>query len=352
MIRRVPKSLEGVLEKWTNLTYLKENAGDVSVRVEKRSSTSENFGRGSYENMPFRNFLQLLEGGDKGSEAYYMNTQRFEGSEDELLTGPLKKLKFPLVPDVCPNLIPADYNIWMGRTGSTGSSSGLHHDYHDNLYVLMRGRKRFRLFSPKDAHEMNTHGMIKRVWENGRICYSKDVLADGVPIDERKRHDVETRQREIESKMDTIQKDMEKCSDSDVKTAMQEEYARLETELEEILESALSLMMDNSVSKTIESNDSSPPHFSQIDLDNTKSHTPSFREVCAKRMAVVEIEEGNMLYLPAGWFHEVRSRPSIESSWHFAFNYWFHPPTTSSFEEPYDSKYHATVWKDIISSIK
>ena len=33
-----------------------------------------------------------------------------------------------------------------------GSSSGLHHDFHDNLYILLRGQKRFRLFSPADAH--------------------------------------------------------------------------------------------------------------------------------------------------------------------------------------------------------
>ena len=290
-----------------------------------------------------------------------MNTQRFEGSEDELLTGPLKKLKFPLVPDVCPNLIPADYNIWMGRTGSTGSSSGLHHDYHDNLYVLMRGRKRFRLFSPKDAHEMNTHGKIKRVWENGRICYSKDVLADGVPKDERKRYDLEARKTEIESRqeeimirMDEIECDSDKTEEykKEAYAHIEDEYQDLERKLEANMESMLTLMMDNDSPKRTESNDSSPPHFSQINLDNTKSHTPSFREVCEKRMAVVEIEEGNMLYLPAGWFHEVRSRPSIESPWHFAFNYWFHPPTTSSFEEPYDSSYHATVWKDIISSIK
>ena len=29
------------------------------------------------------------------------------------------------------------------------SSSGLHHDFHDNLYILLRGRKRFHLWSPE-----------------------------------------------------------------------------------------------------------------------------------------------------------------------------------------------------------
>lgn len=35
-------------------------------------------------------------------------------------------------------------NVWIGSSAD-GSSSGLHHDFHDNLYSLLRGRKRFRL---------------------------------------------------------------------------------------------------------------------------------------------------------------------------------------------------------------
>ena len=31
-----------------------------------------------------------------------------------------------------------------GLKAGASSSSGLHHDYHDNLYLLLRGRKRFR----------------------------------------------------------------------------------------------------------------------------------------------------------------------------------------------------------------
>ena len=38
-------------------------------------------------------------------------------------------------------------------------------------YVLLRGRKRFRLFSPADAHRMYTHGRIRKVHSNGRINY-------------------------------------------------------------------------------------------------------------------------------------------------------------------------------------
>jgi hypothetical protein len=64
---------------------------------------------------------------------------------------------------------------------NAGSSSGLHHDFHDNLYVLLRGRKRFRLWAPQQARAMYTHGALRKVHANGRIVYQGQgqVLADG-----------------------------------------------------------------------------------------------------------------------------------------------------------------------------
>lgn len=58
---------------------------------------------------------------------------------------------------------------------STGASSGLHHDFHDNLYILLRGRKRFQLWSPDCALQMHTHGDISKVHPNGRIVYCGQV---------------------------------------------------------------------------------------------------------------------------------------------------------------------------------
>jgi hypothetical protein len=43
-----------------------------------------------------------------------------------------------------------------------GASSGLHHDYHDNLYVLLKGRKRFQLFAPGEAPRMYAHICLYR----------------------------------------------------------------------------------------------------------------------------------------------------------------------------------------------
>ena len=48
----------------------------------------------------------------------------------------------------------------MGYT-KDGSSTGLHFDYHDNLYILLRGKKKFRLYCPQDAQYLKVSGNVK-----------------------------------------------------------------------------------------------------------------------------------------------------------------------------------------------
>ncbi|KAJ1557600.1 hypothetical protein HK405_015618, partial [Cladochytrium tenue] len=75
--------------------------------------------------------------------------QRYE----EYCKPPLQLLlgDFPLRPSLLGSLVPQQVNLWIGAATSEGVSSGLHHDYADNLYVMIRGRKRFTLFPPSDA---------------------------------------------------------------------------------------------------------------------------------------------------------------------------------------------------------
>ena len=69
----------------------------------------------------------------------------------------------------------------MGNTtGGQGASSGLHHDYHDNLYMSLRGSKHFRLYSPADAESMYLTGTLAHVHPNGRINYQgEETTAHG-----------------------------------------------------------------------------------------------------------------------------------------------------------------------------
>ena len=92
---------------------------------------------------------------------------------------------FALRPSLLGGLLPFNINMWLGNTPPSGggaggrgggagqegqeggSSSGLHHDFHDNLYVLLRGRKRFQLYSPSSARAMALAGELSRVHANG-----------------------------------------------------------------------------------------------------------------------------------------------------------------------------------------
>ena len=182
---------EGPDDKWNggqwDLAYLRKVAGSGTVRIEHRRTDREQFGRGNHSKMLFGKFLDVVEGvaasgsGATDATRVYLTTQDL-GLDEEgrpyLHSTPCTQLfragDFPARPAILGTLVPMNYNLWIGSTvpkQGGGSSSGLHHDFHDNLYVLLSGQKTFRLFSPADAEKMYTVGTIARVHPNGRICY-------------------------------------------------------------------------------------------------------------------------------------------------------------------------------------
>lgn len=96
-----------------------------------------------------------------------------------------------------------------------------------------------------------------------------------------------------------------------------------------------------------------PEHFSLADprkpISELEARFPGFsKAVCTQ----VELEAGDLLYLPAGWFHEVTSfssdPPDLEHLGHMALNFWFHPPDQNSFAEPYKNNYWKRYWKETV----
>jgi hypothetical protein len=91
-----------------------------------------------------------------------------------------------------------------------------------------------------------------------------------------------------------------------------------------------------------------PPSFSRVD-------TAASREVLEQAFPLylnsesegftVTLQAGEMLYLPAGWFHEVKSLGVPSEGGHMAINYWFHPPDGSLFEKPYQSDFWENDWR-------
>lgn len=109
-------------------------------------------------------FQDLLTHVENNCPFYYLTSQTedYEGSDlPALLASPLTRLAddFPLRPRLFAPLVPYQLNVWLGQA-KDGASSGLHHDFHDNLYLLLRGAKRFQIFSPRDAGKMHTRGTL------------------------------------------------------------------------------------------------------------------------------------------------------------------------------------------------
>ena len=140
--------------------------------VEQRTSVKDGFGQGRKVPMTLSNFITQINQSD---QSLYMTTQDLPLELDghpAIMGPPLSQLavlkpSLPLVPPVMGSLVTSSINLWVGCT-QDGTSSGLHHDFHDNLYVLLRGRKRFRLFPPHLAARMYTHGVISHIHTNGR----------------------------------------------------------------------------------------------------------------------------------------------------------------------------------------
>lgn len=265
--------------------------------------------------------------------------------------------RLPLAPKPLSMLVPQQVNLWMGYSSLLpdsaasshpevlhdidskyvpgGTSSGLHHDHSDNLYVLISGRKRFTLFSPNYARRLYTVGNIYKLYHTGVIDYENDasspqwqhVRDDGALVSQATHWELSKEGRDGESL-----NQMSKLTDENEKKATTNQKA------------------------------AHPPSFSTIPplllhLDEIEKEKRLYLEEFAEKYfpgfldipkLVVWLNPGESLYLPAGWFHEVSSFGSDTSNspWsdnvHTALNYWFAPPNCSSYDNPYRDSY----WKE------
>ncbi|KAL0045239.1 hypothetical protein WJX82_001458 [Trebouxia sp. C0006] len=414
---RWPVIIEGELKdpewrassKWTN-EYLQRSAGASKVLVEQKLESSEGFGKGRKVHTTFGQLVQQLH---KGNDSLYLTTQEAGMDSDghpHVMGLPVKQLKgdFPLRPECMGNLLPQQINLWMGAAPN-GASSGLHHDFHDNLYILLRGRKRFRMYPPCEAGNMYTHGQVQHVYPNGRIIYKGQAMVSADGSDPR---EVKQWQRQQAAESDLA------AAEEAVKAGQKGAKARLrkaEQALEVVLDAQLGFRRESNASSeddeassfgfpanfkddyvdsdaeasssdgdsspkraaAVDSalqasgcqsdctsgpdginweaivDDSSPPSFSRVDL------TQPERDICTQfplfparyRGLECELKAGEMLYMPCGWFHEVRSYGNSKEGGHLALNYWFHPPdnpdtSLKGMQNPYRTNYWHAHWAE------
>lgn len=168
---------------WTN-EYLKEKAGESILRVEWRDNASGQFGKGVERLMKFSEVLDAIANND---DHYYLTTQDLEYSPEgrpSIVASPVSELigDFPWRPKLTGGLIPQNINIWMGSSRE-GTTTGLHHDFHDNIYILLRGEKDITLYSPAYFEDMYVVGKASKIHPNGRVNFEgQPTLADGSHI--------------------------------------------------------------------------------------------------------------------------------------------------------------------------
>ncbi len=246
------------------------------------------------------------------------------------------------------------------------------------MYILLRGTKRFRLFSPADAQYAYTNGIISRVHKNGRINYQGfETNADGSEIGALMRQQASARTRFAGQKLENAEAALALG-----KPGAAERVQAAEEELDAALSDALDAGGDFEESysdlddedgddsdsdtgeeeskyertakrlKLSDGDDSNenPLNFSEIDLTEHAVDIEQFPLFEKVRELQCEIRAGEMLYLPAGWFHCVSSFNDncVENGdfgGHLAVNYWMHPPDTEDYFKPYSSEYWAIDWK-------
>lgn len=409
--QRRPVVIEGLLNQpdvrfsaWSN-EYLIKRAGAAIVQIEEKGA-SGSFGTGKQRlRMPFGDFVKKL---DAGVDNLYLTTQYDEGEDEtprlsDLLPAPVSHLlgDFPLSPALLPTLVPQQINMWMGHSRS-GTSSGLHCDYHDNLYHLVRGSKRFLLFAPSDAPNVYLHGELVRIHPNGLIAFEKGIRSDGAPIDQVVRwHSAEAERQLAERRKrgEASKRDEEDAEDAEADEALEaalggaedewaDDFAALAGEVQDTdeeqhptkarkrkgNESKKRENKKKAAEKAASNNSTEPPSFSRVDPITLQSllRSPVFPRLADACRMEVELREGDALYLPASWLHCVESC-SANSGSHLAFNYWyeggihacmrcvslkhlpfcrFHPPSTSSFASPYDDNFWASRFESLKSQIK
>ncbi|XP_063902197.1 uncharacterized protein LOC135121845 isoform X2 [Zophobas morio] len=321
IISSIPLEIERYVQHWNN-EYMMKKAGKCLVEVEYTSFSHNginkknvNFGLGKKKKMLFSDFLSEVE---RGNKFLYLTPQHAEESiaYDEThkhlrlsaYSPPLSLLLGGAqpFPSLLGNLLLHQVNLWMGCSPE-GSNSGLHHDYHDNLYILLDGRKEFTLASPLDIPHVYTQGKLKKIFKNGRILY--EGMSD-------------VTEYEIEN--------LYECATSE--TEKEQLDCLIEEKLDLLLQLQTKKKQKGLTSEKISSqlNKKLPENFSRVQAIS-KVAEKEFPLLSKIKFLKVLVNKNEMLYLPAGWIHNVKSFGKR----HTAINYWCYPPDGDSFPQPY-----------------
>ena len=385
---------------WPNLEYLKDKAGRAHVHCEKRSNLQTRFGRAREEGEVVMPFGALIDkalsyqsskkdvGESDDPRLYYLTTQPLTLDEEDrpaIVSSPLTTLTedFSIRPALAGNLIPMNCNLWMGF--SSKSTSGMHHDFHDNFNCVLHGKKTFVLYSPDVALEMPTNGKISKIHPNGRFWYEGDgeCAPDGAELEALQAFEASQQARQAELELEAAEEAVEN-KEPGAEERLEKAEAAMQSALDKVLHAEAENRSEGDDDNEeqglfgkdgkfldkvdYDAMDDEPDESDSDEEDQTLQPlsddmkqgvlknfcTVSSKDVSQFAKISVDVEGGDILFLPTGWFHEVTSWASRKEKdgpeYHLAFNYWFHPPDSPNFDKPYTSQFWSNDWDERQSS--
>lgn len=237
--------------KW-NAEYLKQKLGaDLTVSIAEtplgnadaplHTKTGAVFVKPHTAEMPFGDFIDSLQSNNTVTQ----NPVRYLQNQDGCMATQYKVLMEDLVENFdwadevlgAPELI----NLWVGDTRTT---SRLHCDSFENLYLQVRGVKRFYLIPPTEVYCLDE-----------QFLTSATYIPDGVSY------------------------------------------------------------------KVVEDEDMPKTLFPTVNPADESTHNEVYKKYC--RPFVVELHEGQVLYIPSLWYHQVQIVETPEDDANVSVNYWY-----------------------------
>mmetsp|Transcript_117651 Transcript_117651/g.230847 ORF Transcript_117651/g.230847 Transcript_117651/m.230847 type:complete len:663 (-) Transcript_117651:46-2034(-) len=274
--------------------------------------------------MPFSDVLKDDFTNLQGNESIYLNIQlpkqstfTSDDSVNEIFRTPLHLLKHDvplpqMLEDVVGNI--TEINLWMGVARDRDSQSKLHMDATDNLYVVLEGKKHFSIASPAEALKMKTISPTHAVSPDG-LSFQFNVRKFAAYARQRIHNEganvVHAAKNRTIGKADS--------TTAQAGTGAVFSLGRHGSGLfsqdaiqEHLLPNNVEYEVSNFHFSTIDANSAHADKEQREEAGSTdEENTPYFTRF--------ELEEGDMLYLPTGWFHQVTSRQGR----HTALNYWW-----------------------------
>lgn len=249
--------------------------------------------------------------------SYYLNIQEPTSGHGPFRT-PLHKLVNDINPynnsffDVFMENI-TNIHLWKGESlfPEQITTSRLHRDATDNLYFLLQGRKQFTLWSPNFVGYMKTIGPSYGVNKDG-LEYQFNINSFKQFLLQR----LHAENRTLEQIYSYInQEGVIVVDEKDLNYQI----------LKELLTKDVNYLTDDLHFSMLSTNPGSTLWDSKQCYDVVDGDADVLaceHENLPTPSAIIDLQPGDLLFLPTGWFHQVKSFAGP----HTAVNYWWKPP--------------------------